>query len=662
MIRALFADTRGGISMLSAFLIVALIGCSALAVEYGRGLLSLSEDQRAADLAAYSAAAVYNAQGNSTTDMTAAANNVAALNGLSGAATASLVTSPSGDGNSAVKVVVRTTDPLDLARVLGNHTSLPVAAVSYAEIAPGSAPGCFVALNTSGTGVTLTGGTAINADNCAVTSNASVSVHCGDTITTQNLNYSSTLSDSCSGIKPPAGKTLSKKLISPIADPVCGGGATCSDASVVTARSRLSTVTALSDPAAPSVPSGTNVFFDFNGRRSTTIASVAADGCAASFSSPVWTVTCSGSGPFNFGGISLQGGISVNFNTGGSSGATYNFNGMIDFSSGAALSFGPGTFNVSQGIITGGGSTLSFGAGTFNLGTLPSGKCSVNGESICHTGTLATFGGPSTFKLSGGIYVPGGYKLVLGSGSSNSFAVGADANGDSLNAGGGGNVSFADATGSGDVFQMAGNFDNGGGGSCLTVSAAVNHDINGHMNITGGVTLGSGVYTVDDYVAIGASGGGNVTCGGVSIGVIANDVTFVIGGNATVTCSDGSNQIFCIGAGYSTVSITAPTSATDPLDAYQGFAVIAPASGGAGADFSNGATSTKISGAFYIPTGPVILSGAATVGDTSSGDCLQMIASQISLVGGTATGSSCVMAGVPGSGGGTTSATISLVQ
>src|SRR5579864_1805133 len=393
MVKALFADKRGGISLLSIFLIIGLIGCSALAVEYGRGLLSQAEDQRVADLAAYSAASVYSNNGNSTTDMTAAANNVATLNGLSGDATASIVTSPSGDGNSAVKVVIKTTDPLDLARVLGNHTSLPVSALSYAEIVPGSAQGCIMALNGSGTGITLTGGTSISASNCAVVSNNQVSVHCGDTITTQYLDYATTLSDSCSGIKAPSGKTLSEKKISPISDPICGSGGTCSDPSVVTARNRLPTVVALSNPAAPVVPSGTNINFGYS---VSTTTSALPTGCTGTFnsSSNTWTVTCVGTGPFKMGTLSLSGGITVNFNTSGSASAVYDFSGMLDFSSGAALSFGPGTFNIAQGILTGGGSTLTFGAGTFNIGTLPNKKCSVNGESICHTGTLATFGGP----------------------------------------------------------------------------------------------------------------------------------------------------------------------------------------------------------------------------------------------------------------------------
>jgi len=640
VLKALLAQTRGGVSALSAVLIVALIGGSALATEYGHGLLMDAENQRVADLAAYSGAVIYNAT-SSNSALTAAVNNVVALNGLTAStATPSVVTSPSGSGNQAVKVVVTTSSPLFLARVITSATTLPVSAVAFAEMS-GGAPGCIIALNHAGTGVTLTGGTSISAPGCTVVSNNTVSVHCGDTITTPTIDYNSSTApnQSCNPFLPPPGHTSVAVRKIPATDPLAG------NSSVSAAEAHLPAVIALTSPATPTVPtSGHNITFNFS--VATTQAAIAADGCSGSFASSTWTVTCSGNGPFNFGTISLQGGITVNFSVSGSPSATYNFNGMIDFSSGTALNFGPGKFNIKQGIVTGGGSTMSFGAGTFNIGPLPSGKCSVNGESICDKGTSLTFGGPSTFVLSGGISVPGGYTLTMGSGSTNSFTIGADNNGDSLNGGGGSKITFADATGGGDLFQMAGNLnDGGGGGSCITVSAAANHDINGFFTVAGGITLGAGIYTVDDYVGIGVSNGGDVTCNGVSVGVNAVGVTFVIGGNATVTCADGSNQVFCIGAGYAHVTVTAPTSGT-----MEGLAVIGPNSGTGGADLSNGASNTTVSGAFYFPNGPITMSGAATLGNGSS-NCLEMIGSQISLSGGSAVGTTCTLAS--GSGGGT---------
>ena len=58
-----------------------------------------------------------------TATMNSAVSNLAALNGLAaGAATASLVPSPSGDGNNAVQVTVTTTTPLYLAEVFQSQT------------------------------------------------------------------------------------------------------------------------------------------------------------------------------------------------------------------------------------------------------------------------------------------------------------------------------------------------------------------------------------------------------------------------------------------------------------------------------------------------------------------------------------------------------------
>jgi len=82
MLRDMFDDARGSISVLSALTIVAVIGFSALALEFGNGLLQRVENQRIADIAAYGGALVYNSTG-STSSTSSAVGNIAALNGLS---------------------------------------------------------------------------------------------------------------------------------------------------------------------------------------------------------------------------------------------------------------------------------------------------------------------------------------------------------------------------------------------------------------------------------------------------------------------------------------------------------------------------------------------------------------------------------------------------
>src|SRR5947208_7411103 len=103
MLRRFSSDTRGTIAILTAFSFLAVIGCSAIALEFGYGLIKRVENQRVADIAAIGGALVYNSTG-STTTTSSAVGNIAALNGLSStAATSSVGSSPSGDGNHAVQ-------------------------------------------------------------------------------------------------------------------------------------------------------------------------------------------------------------------------------------------------------------------------------------------------------------------------------------------------------------------------------------------------------------------------------------------------------------------------------------------------------------------------------------------------------------------------------
>ncbi len=356
---------------------------------------------------------------------------------------------------------------------------------------------------------------------------------------------------------------------------------------------------------------------------------------------------CTGNGPFTFGNITTQGGTTVNVTaTGGN--PVFDINGAI-IMTGTSMSWGPGTYNIVGGITTGGGTTTTFGAGTFNIGA---GTFSCNGStgySICNTGTSLTFGGPSTFVTAGGIYNSGGETMTLGSGTSNSFDIGKANDGNSYAGGGSAKTTFADAAGVGDVFEMAGNINvSSGGGSCLTLSAATNHDINGFFSSAGGSMLGAGVYTISDYFALGANGGGEVTCSGKSVGLYGNGVTLVLGGSATPGSGTCNGLSFCMAAGYSDTTLIAPASGTT-----ENLAVVGPLSGSQGASLTEGASGADFSGAFYFPTESVTMSGGSSLGSFGASQCLMLIGSQVSLTGGAATASSC-----SGIGGGTTSSVV----
>ncbi len=620
----------GSVSVIVAITMPVLLAMVDIATEYGFALVELARNQRVADSAAFAGALAYNTY-NTTSAMNNAVSSIAALNAnLSDDTTASLVTSPRGDGNSAVRATVTTP-----YRIILFERTLSLTRQSYVEIVPGGSP-CIIALSGTGTGVTLSGGTKLSASACTVASNQSVVVPCGTDIYSNQVTWDTTApTQGCNGIQPYSGggSATIRQVLTP--DPIAANTEVASD------RNRLTTVGNLTSPPAPTVSGGTSLSFGWGSSSMST-----GTACTATFSGSTWTVTCPAGGTYNFGAITLGGGITVNFDVNDTT-STYNFSGVVN-DSGTALHFGSGTFNMAGGLTTGGGSTTTFGGGTFNIGTLAS-SCNGASVSICNTGSSLTFTGPVTMNLTAGLYNSGGETLSIGAGTTgNSYTIGKSSTGYGIYVGGGAFTTLGDSYPTSSTFKVIGSIGSGGG-SCLTLPRSNQHDIDGSIALAGGLTMGAGTYTVTGYVDFGGNGGGNVTCGGSSIGVTASGVTLVIGGSTTPN-DNCSGQAFCVGAGFSTVTITAPTQGADTS-----LAVIGPQSLTAGASFTEGATNTQITGVFYFPEGPVTLTGGASLGSTNT--CLELIGSQITLSGGTTLGSDC-----PGVGSSNTSSTVTLVQ
>ena len=178
-LKGLLQNRRGNVAIITAIALPVLVAFVGMVGEYGWGLMLKSEDQRVADLAAYSGRPGLQLDPNHDVALQSAANSAAALNGLSASQlTASLVNSPSGDGNPAVLVTVSTVQPLLLTQLVSPASSFTVTATAYAEINGKAA--CILALSQSGTGVTLSGGTSVQAPGCAVASNSTITVPCGD--------------------------------------------------------------------------------------------------------------------------------------------------------------------------------------------------------------------------------------------------------------------------------------------------------------------------------------------------------------------------------------------------------------------------------------------------------------------------------------------------
>nr|WP_279626524.1 MULTISPECIES: TadE/TadG family type IV pilus assembly protein [Mesorhizobium] len=673
--RRFLRSRDGNVLIISALVMPVLIGMAALVTEYGAGLVERADNQRVADLSAYAGALAYNVN-KSTDQMTATAVSVAVLNGVPAAnVQVGLVASPKTTGVNAVSVSINTYRTLFLARVLNDRQQLQIYANSVAEVgAQAQTPGCMLALDGTQTGVTLSGGASISAPKCTVSSNNTVTVPCGTSISAIGVNYNSAAAPSqpCNGITGPGGAAavITKKSTP---DPLAGNAAVAAAVARFAAVAALSTTVA---PTAPSTPNGNNIDFGWN--TGPTQGQANALGCTASWasSSSTWTLDCGNKTTVNLGTVTIGGGINLNFATSGAATTVYNFAG--DLTTSATTNFGPGTYNFAKTLTTAG--TTTFGAGTYNFGkqvtttgtttfgagtfkfakglttgygttTFGAGTfkigmsdtaCSGSGQvSICNNATL-TFGGPSIFELPGG-YTNTSGSLTFGSGTTNSYKIGPGSNGDAITLGGGSQTIMADATGASSVFQVVGNVNGGGGGSCFVVPAAAQHDIEGNFIGSGAILLGAGVYTVDGYFALGGNGGGSANCNGSTISVSGANVTLVLSGKAKSSSGSCNGYVFCVAAGYSNIVLTAPQSgATAKL------AVIGPtgSSNTGGATFAEGGANAQISGAFYFPYGPIIMNGGSSVlgSKTDTTKCLQMIGSRITLSGGTAAGSECIAA------------------
>lgn len=334
--------------------------------------------------------------------------------------------------------------------------------------------------------------------------------------------------------------------------------------------------------------------------------------------------------------IAVTGNFAVTTNAALTNLRTLNVGGEMLVGSSGTMSFGGGSYAITGGLTTTGSSRVTFGAGTYRIGRSSS-ACNGSQFSICSTAASLTFTGPSIFSLTSGISIGGGSTAALGdAGTANSFQIGAAPNGNAVQVAGGAQFRMGDAIAAASLFELGGNLNvASGGGSCTVVGAAVHHDIKGSLTTAGATVLGAGTYTVYGSVGIGANGGGNVMCNGANVGLLAQNVSLIIGANGAGLTGACSGQIFCVAAGYSSTVLTAPTAGT-----YRRLALVGPANAG-GALFTGGSASTTLSGLVYFPGGSVRLEGAASVGN-GTGECLQVIGKDVTLNGGSMLASTCI--------------------
>lgn len=626
----------GAVAIIAGLAIPVLLGFTGLALEYGQILVVRSEAQRAADLASHAGAVAYARTGD-TAAMTNAAQGVARLNGFSDTEIIlALDTSVTTANGAAVRATITTPKPLYLPQLLGGDASVNVVATAVAG-AMGGAPSCVQALDPNGDGISLSGGTSLEAAGCAVASNAAVDTSCGTTIVTKTLSYDAGAAPNGGGCKTVVAPDGSDPQISrrPTSDPLA------QYAAVLRAADQMASTAALSAPDDVNVAKGPDI--DFGWKQKSTQKQAKDAGCDAAFARSEWTFTCPGLATVNLGDITIGGGLRLRFNPGAPRSVIYNFSGQIE-NNGDRMTFAGGVYNVERGITTGGGSVTEFGAGTYRIGRSNQ-NCSGARYSICNTSQL-TFDGPSDFNLPGGIRNGNGSTLTLGTGTGNSFRFGPSTRGDAVVVGGGGQLLMGDVS-NGGVFEAVGQIDSSGGGSCLVLPAADLHEIRGSVVASGAVRFGAGVYAIDGFLHLGANGGGSATCAGETLSIEALGATFLIAANGSQPnggqCKD---QAFCVTSGYSDVQFTAPQSGP-----FTDLAVIGPLdpSRRAGTLFAAGASGSQISGALYFPNGAIKLSGGASASDGGDG-CLQLIGAAIIMSGGTSAVSECDLPQSGGSG------------
>jgi Flp pilus assembly protein TadG len=655
--RRLACDTGGSIAITAAICLLLLMGAAALAVDLAQLYLTKANDQRIADQSALAAGFAYSQSGGSSATAQTAAASLAVSNGAgSSTVTATIVTSPSGDGNKAAMVTVQTPVSLTpfaqrLTATSANPTGMltvTVAATSYAEIQSGVA-NCVTALG--GGGISAIGGTDVTATNCAIGSGGSITATSGPTISAEAIYAVGSVSpSSCSG-----GSACVKTL--PTAGQIFpGSSAPVDQYASAGVFSRLPTVAAMTPASFPSVgsaPTGGSTYEACSsGNTTLTIPSGTYTSVSTSYSPVCSTINFTGGGTTNItGGMSLTGpAVTINFAAG-----VYKINNAITTygSIPVTMSLASGvTMYVWGGIGVGGSSSLTIkGPGTYYI------QGSITNSS---TGALtinnANGSGTSTFYIAGGISVDstdsfpsGTYTITSGGGgtgaginvqgsSTVTFGAGSFNIAGGITIGSSAHLTIGGALSGGSVFQIpscpaSGNAISVGGSSNFTIGSFTNYDLNCPVNFTGNISLGSGIYTINGAFDAGASGGNSITGTGVSI-IASGSITF--------------------GNGYSSVNLSAPTTITSSTIGSADTIVLASDTT-SGSIITQGATNTTVLGAVYIPRSAVTINGGGNL--TGGGGCLDVIANSMALSGGGQITTDCSALS-----GGSGSSSIALVQ
>jgi Flp pilus assembly protein TadG len=380
--RSFRRDRRGAVALWIALTVPTLLMALGLGIEVASWSVVQVELQRTADAAALAGSMNYT-QTSSGQLATGAAANVAEVNGITGATsrtwnagtqtlsdnnvTASVVSGIKNSSDVAIKVTVTQNVPLMFANVFSSLGSITITGNAWSELVTNSsntgAQPCFGALtpaSSGGGGITMSGSTTLSDPNCALRSNAGITLSGNGSLNTDGIYAAGSISIpfwvSVTGAEYPSDGTIS--------DPYQ------SDSALQTALSQLSTSTG-SGNACPS--------------------------CTSNFTGSI--------NPGTYGSFTTTGYSNVTMNPG-----LYVINGPISFSGNTTIS-GTGITIISSGNVTVGG---SFTGNLTAPGTSPTGGA-VPGVLMASTGSSVSFSGGFSFPYTGVLYFPNASVNMSGS-------------------------------------------------------------------------------------------------------------------------------------------------------------------------------------------------------------------------------------------------------
>ena len=614
--RRLSRSDRGGVALIGALSLSVMIGMGAFAVEASQGYAAKVSNQRIADQAALAGALAYNV-GSDQNAMRKTAAAVVQASGLASTAVDTVLTTDS-SGNPVVKATVTTAVPLSLGKAMGQGASYDVVSVGMASTSATAtvAPPCISALSSAVTyGVTLSGGTTISSPGCAIATNSGVTVPWGTYITAQEVDAGKTINNPGSGITttPTAGKIYPNKA-TPATDWI-------KDSTAL--KAALCQVNKLTGTSDADYPDGNTVC--------TSVQALPASQTASGAAAQDWTLNYSPAanvsayrqgtsanyiipaGTYTIRTLTLAGGITATFQ----GPVTLKID-AVDMS-GDGLTIGDGNVTVVGTFGFNSGSTITIGNGNHSFGNLTL------------TGGRTLTIGTGDLTVTGSISLAGGSHLRANVGVGDEVRIGNNGSGTAINVAGGSDVCFTAAcaapTAATDGFSANGSVVTAGG-STIIFNKALNHVINGDLNLNGSSTFGSGLYVIRNNFT--NNTGGSMT---------GADVTFALGGTFTL-------------AGGTSLNLAAPSSSSS-----YGVPNILIATKSSSATTIGGGSSNRYAGLVYAPKSNILLDGGASM-SSSSANCLMMIVNTLTLNGGTAVGSAC--SGLTGSS--SSVAKVALVQ